>query len=171
MKVSYDEDLANHIGPESCVCRRKAVDEALTGESAGRVLSRERGFAPGCRRRQLARKATRNILISQEVFWPRVVVDPVHARKLSAREPGGPASGRGGWRYGPRCESQGSTTAMNGRRKSDRPICTEEAVEQKRAGFPLAEIVEGRGLTKGNLFQQNKFWTQYQERSGCEGLL
>jgi hypothetical protein len=123
MRVSYGEDLANHIGPESCVCRCKAAGEALTGESAGRVLSRERGFAPGCRRRQLARKATRNISISQEVFWPRVVVDPAHAGKLSAREPGGPASGRGGWRYGPRCESQGSTTAVNGRRKSDRPIC------------------------------------------------
>jgi hypothetical protein len=50
---------------------------------------------------------------------------------------------------------------MNRHRKSDRPICTVEAVEQKRVGFPLAEIVEGRGLTKGNLFQQNKFWTQY----------
>ena len=60
---------------------------------------------------------------------------------------------------------------MNGHRKSDRPICTEEAVEQKRVGFPLAEIVEGRGLTKGNLFQQNKFWTQHQGRSGSEVLL
>ena len=46
---------------------------------------------------------------------------------------------------------------MNGFRKSDRPICTVEAVEQKREGFPLAEIVEGRSLTKGNLFQQNKY--------------
>ena len=119
MKVSYDEDLANHIGPESCVYGRKAVGEALTGGSAGRVLSRERGIAPGCRRRQRARKATRDMSISQEVFWPRVVGDPAHARKLSAREPGGPAFGRGGWRHGPRCESQGSTTATNRRRKSD----------------------------------------------------
>jgi hypothetical protein len=58
---------------------------------------------------------------------------------------------------------------MNGYRKSDGPIDTEEAVEQKRVGFPLAETVEGRGLTKGNLFQQNKFWTQYQKRSGRDG--
>ena len=171
MKVSYDEDLANHIDPESCVCIRKGVSEALTGESAGQVLSREIGFAPGCRRRQRDRKATWNISISQEMFRPRVVVDPVHARKLSAREPGGPLSGRSGWRCGPRRESQGSTTAMNGHRKSDRPIGTEEAVEQKRVRFPLAEIVEERGLTKGNLFQQNKFWTQHQGRSGREGLL
>jgi hypothetical protein len=58
---------------------------------------------------------------------------------------------------------------MNGHRKSDRPICTVEAVEQKREGFPLAEIVEGRSLTKGNLFQQNKYWAQYQERGDRDG--
>jgi len=168
MKVSYGEDLANHIDPESCVCSRKSAGEALTGESAGLVLSRERGYASGCRRRQLDRKATRNISISQEMFRPRVVVDPVHARKLSAREPGDPVSDRGGWRCDPRCESQGNKTAMNGHRKSDRPICTEETVEQKQVRFLLAEIAEGRGLTKGNLFQQNKFWAQYQKRSVCE---
>ena len=146
MKVSYGEDLANHIGPESCVCGCKVAGEALTGGNAGQVLSRERGFASGCRRRQLDRKATRDISISREMFRPRVVVDPVHAWKLSAREPGGPVSGRIGWRYGPRCESQGNTAAMNGHRKSDRPIGTEEAVEQRGVRFPLAEIVEGRGF-------------------------
>jgi hypothetical protein len=93
MKVSYDEDLANHIGPESCVSSRKEGREALTGESAGWVLSRERGLASGCRRRQLVRKAKRNTSSSQEVFRPRVVVDPMHVRKLSAREPGDPMSG------------------------------------------------------------------------------
>ena len=169
MKVSYDEDLASHIGPEPCVYNRKEVREALAGGCAGQVLSHESRLTPGCRRRQNVRKATRNISLSQEMLRSRVVEDPVHARKLSAREPGGPVSGRSGWRYGPRCESQGNTTAMNRHRKSDRPICTEEAVEQKRVGFPLAEIVEGRGLTKGNLFQQNKFWTQYQKRGGRDG--
>ena len=169
MKVSYNEDLASHIGPESCVCCRKAAGEALTGGGAGQVLSRESRLTSGCRRRQNVRKATRNKSISREMLRSRVVEDPVHARKLSAREPGGPVSGRSGWRYGPRCESQGNTTAMNRHRKSDRPIGTEEAVEQKRVGFPPAEIVEGRGLTKGNLFQQNKLWAQYQKRSGREG--
>ena len=169
MKVSYNEDLASRIGPESCVHSREEVREALTGGCAGQVLSRESRLTPGCRRRQNVRKATHNISISREMLWPRVVGDPVHARKLSAREPGGPVSGRSGWRYGPRCESQGNTTAMNRDRKSDRPICTVEAIERKRVGFPVAEIVEGRGLTKGNLFQQNKFWTQYQKRSGRNG--
>ena len=58
---------------------------------------------------------------------------------------------------------------MNGRGKSDRPICTAEAAEQKLVRFLLAEAVEGRGLTKGNLFRQNKFWTQNQERMSREG--
>ncbi len=58
---------------------------------------------------------------------------------------------------------------MNGHRKSDRPICTVEAVEQRRVRLPLVEIVERGGLTKGNLFQQNKFWTQYQQRGGLDG--
>ena len=58
---------------------------------------------------------------------------------------------------------------MNGHGKSDRPICTKETVEQKWVRFPLAEAVEGRGLTKGNLFRQNKFWAQDQERIGHEG--
>ena len=31
MKESYGEGLASHTGPESCVGRRKAAGEALTG--------------------------------------------------------------------------------------------------------------------------------------------
>jgi len=42
MKESYVKGLANHNGPESCGGARKSGGEALTGKSAGRVLSRER---------------------------------------------------------------------------------------------------------------------------------
>ncbi len=41
MKESHDEGLAIHIGPESCAGIRKGIGEALTGESAGWVLSPE----------------------------------------------------------------------------------------------------------------------------------
>ena len=44
MEVPYDEGPANHIDPEPCVCNRKIANEALTGESAGRALSRESEF-------------------------------------------------------------------------------------------------------------------------------
>lgn len=44
MKVSYCEGLANHTGPESCGAACKGGFEALTGEGAGRVFSRESRF-------------------------------------------------------------------------------------------------------------------------------
>ncbi len=55
MKESYDERLATHIGPESCGAAREGGDEALTGERAGRVLSREIYALP--RKRQELRDA------------------------------------------------------------------------------------------------------------------
>lgn len=42
MKVSSVKGLANRDGPESCVARSNPRGEALTGESAGWVLSREK---------------------------------------------------------------------------------------------------------------------------------
>ena len=41
MEESHVKGLANHDGPESCGSARKGEVEALTGERAGRVLSRE----------------------------------------------------------------------------------------------------------------------------------
>ena len=41
-KVPYAEGLASHSGPESCGGDREVAVEALTGESVGQVLSRER---------------------------------------------------------------------------------------------------------------------------------
>src|SRR5467141_3541590 len=42
MKKSYECEVATHIGPESCGAARKGGVEALTGDRAGRVFSRER---------------------------------------------------------------------------------------------------------------------------------
>jgi hypothetical protein len=41
MRESYVKGLATHNGPESCAGARKGDGEALTGERAGWVLSRE----------------------------------------------------------------------------------------------------------------------------------
>ena len=41
MRESYGEGVATHTGPESCVVVREGGREALTGERAGRVFSRE----------------------------------------------------------------------------------------------------------------------------------
>ena len=44
MEVSSVKGLANHNGPESCGGTRKSGGEALTGEGAGWVLSREKRY-------------------------------------------------------------------------------------------------------------------------------
>jgi RNA-directed DNA polymerase len=41
MEVPYGEGIAGHTGPESCGGARESAAEALTGERAGWVLSRE----------------------------------------------------------------------------------------------------------------------------------
>ena len=149
MKVPYDEGLASHIGPESCAGDREGAGEALTGESAGRVLSRESRYASGCRRCHQTRKATQSLPLTRGMDGPCVVEDPAHARKLSAREPGDPTPAPGKWPWGTRHESERSTVAMNGRGKSDRPIGTEETFEQRQVKIQLAEMVEGREPDQG----------------------
>ncbi len=42
MRESYGEGIAIHAGPKSCGGAREGVAEALTGEGAGQVWSRER---------------------------------------------------------------------------------------------------------------------------------
>jgi hypothetical protein len=44
MQKSYESGVATHIGPESCGAARKSNVEALTGDRAGRVLSRVSSF-------------------------------------------------------------------------------------------------------------------------------
>ena len=100
MKESYDERLATHIGPESCGAVRKGGVEALTGERAGQVLSREKSQTPGRRRYYLKRKAAPSAPILRGAPGPRAVEDPVHARKHRAREPGDPLSIRGSLCWG-----------------------------------------------------------------------
>ena len=47
MQVPYSEGVASHTGRESCGARREARVEALTGEGAGWVLSRESSKVQG----------------------------------------------------------------------------------------------------------------------------
>ncbi|SRR5579875_4055118 len=58
MQKSYESGVATHIGPESCGAAREGGAEALTGECAGRVFSREIETS-GCRRCKEKRKAHR----------------------------------------------------------------------------------------------------------------
>jgi hypothetical protein len=53
--------------------------------------------------------------------------------------------------------------AMHGHGKSDSPILPTKP--SNKAGQPVAEMVEGRGLTKENTHQQNTFRTQQPDQS------
>jgi hypothetical protein len=86
VQVHCDEDVAIHIGPESCADIREDVGEALTGERAGQPLSRER-FDQDTDAVPLAEGNTggRDIASDHSILrghrtW--------HAQKLFAREPG-----------------------------------------------------------------------------------
>jgi hypothetical protein len=91
MKESYEKGVAIHLGPEPCGVSRKAGHEALVGVRVGRAFSPEitQSGVPtpsGC--------AEGNTLPSKNASWmgPHGVVDPAHARKHLAREPGDPRS-------------------------------------------------------------------------------
>jgi len=52
---------------------------------------------------------------------------------------------------------------MNDQGKSDRPIVPEKPANKANGAPLVAEQVEGRGLAKGNLSQQNRDRTQRRE--------
>ncbi len=58
MKEPYEEGVAIHFGPESCVGPRKGSGEALTGVRASRTLSPEIPYSRECQRCSPARLAT-----------------------------------------------------------------------------------------------------------------
>ena len=95
MKEPDEEGVASHLGPESCAGRREVAGEALTGGSAGPVLScdiKELGvpmllpYAEG----KIGGGAILRVLVG-----PRAVRDPEHAWTFSARNLGDPGDARG----------------------------------------------------------------------------
>jgi len=98
VEVPYGEGLANRTGPESCVGRREASGEALTGVRVGRPLSRESVYeVQGADAVQAAEGNTAEGASASA--WPTLRGRrPRHARRLLVREPGDLPSGRRPWR-------------------------------------------------------------------------
>jgi hypothetical protein len=104
VEVLYDEDLASHIGPESCGSAREGRREASTGERAGRPLSRDSQIQRGADVVGLHGRQHGRVRYCERPSGPRVVVDPgMHGRsllgnreisRLTAQRTGRPASGR-----------------------------------------------------------------------------
>ena len=76
MEVLCDEGSASHIGPESCGAAREDRDEALTGERAGRPLSRDRLLQRGADVVAQHGRQHGRVRYCEHSSGPRVVVDP-----------------------------------------------------------------------------------------------
>jgi transposase len=87
VEVHYDEGVANHIGPESCVSYREVQHEALTGVRIGQLLSHDRVLVPGADAVQKAEGNTSERAIAS-AWTIRRGRRPWHVRTLLAREPG-----------------------------------------------------------------------------------
>jgi hypothetical protein len=106
VQVHYDEGVANHIDPESCVRKsREARHEALTGERVGQPLSHERLAIPGADAVQVAEGKTTG-RANASVLTTRRGRRPWHARTLLAREPGDLLFDQSQFRAGPRREGE-----------------------------------------------------------------
>src|SRR3984893_1331640 len=137
--------------------RRRSVDRGTCGPG----IEPRKKLTPGRRRCGRKRKAPLGTPISRGVPESRAVRDPVHVRRHLAREPGDPKSAQGCRCRGTRREVQGRTPMTNGPGKSDRPVVPEKFLNN--AGQPAAEGMEGSGLAKGNLPQQNASRTPSRE--------
>jgi len=96
MREPSGKAVATRAGPEPWRGVRKEAPQASAGVRAGWVWSREIKRTSGRRGCSLRPKATSAVPLARGTVGPRAVGDPMHVRKLSAQELGGPASGRGG---------------------------------------------------------------------------
>src|SRR6184192_1701366 len=129
--------------------QRRSVDRGTCGPG----IQPRKKLTPGRRRCREMRKAPSGAPISRGVPESRAVRDPVHVRKHLAREPGDPRFAQGNSGPGTRREVYGRTPMMDRSGKSDSP--TVPGKSPNKAGPPAAEGMEGKGLAKGNLPQQN----------------
>jgi RNA-directed DNA polymerase len=158
MKESDIQGPASQDGPESCAGSREAVRKALTGVHMGGVLSREnrcnqgaddvvlfgRQYADGRNGEQISNPA-RSETSSTCGNSMR------ENREIPCPPPGDGTGGRAG-------KVDDRNPAMHGDGKSDSPILPTKP--PNKAGHAVAEVVEGRGLTKENTDQQNTSRTQ-----------
>lgn len=94
MQVHCNEGLANHIGPEPCVCIREGAGEASAGESIGQPLSRESSTFPTADAVPKAEGHAGARAIASACSSGRGQ-SPWHVQKLLVREPGGLRTGLG----------------------------------------------------------------------------
>ena len=165
MKEPHSESLANYADLESCAGAGDSAGEALTGALAGRLLSREIPLF-GCRPCGQKGKATSTVALSQAASEPGAVGDPVHVRKLLAREPGD---------FGERLLRSGRPVGEGASRTPHAYVAEESEREvvpmndSNKGGQPPAESREGSNRAKENV-QRPRTGRAQQRAAVSQGL-
>ena len=141
--------MANQSGPESCAVHREVQGEALTGETGGPAIeprNQESGMP------MLLSEAEGNM---EHGVTRQSCSDPARSKTLST--PGNLMHGNWEISSAPLAQAMGGIGKVNNRNpivnageKSDTPVVPGKLSNN---GGPLghpAEMVEGRGVTKGN---------------------
>src|SRR4051794_5147256 len=163
MKEPYIEGVATRDDPESCACTREGAGEALTGARMGSVLSRENRQSGAPTPLSEAEGNTTRERYREPSSGPaRSETRSTCGNSLRENReiPVPPAVDGAASRAG---KAKCRTPAMHGPGKSDRPMVP--AKPPNKAGRPAAEVVEGRGLAKGNTAEQNAPRTQSRTRA------
>jgi hypothetical protein len=94
MQEPYDQGLANQIGPAPCVAAREGIGEASVRGSVSWVLSRESNTSETPTPWVMGEGNTAGDANGLSRGRSRVVIDPMRAWTLLAREPGDLSFGR-----------------------------------------------------------------------------
>ena len=107
VQVPYGEGRANHTDAVSCVLGREALDEALTGERVGQVLSRESPLIQGADAVRVAEGKT--VRVRERECSP----DPAWSETLA--RPEAPCAGTGRSHDWPPYEGRSASGRLEGR--------------------------------------------------------
>ena len=77
-----------HLGLESCGEHREVLVEAWTEVSVGRAIELRKADVLGCRLRSVEEESNTTAALTRAAVRSYVVLEPAHAEKQHAREPG-----------------------------------------------------------------------------------
>ena len=166
MKVQYGKEVANHSGPESCGGARESASEALTGETGGSAIEprnqksgtpMQLSNAEGNTGQGDTREPCDGSARSETLYTPGSLL---HRSWEISVAPEAQASGNPGKA---KCRTPGTQAAE----KSDTPVVPKRTPNK---GIVPAEVVEGRGVAKGNAEQITALRTQGRDSRASMGL-
>lgn len=166
MKVQYGKEIANHSGPESCGSTREGASEALTGETGGSAIeprNHETGTptplsnAEGNMDQGVTRKPWPSPARSETLYTPGSLL---HRSWEISIEPEAQVTGNSG-------KAKSRKPEATSVEKSDTP---EVLMKPLNEGTVPEEMVEGRGVAKGNAEQTFASRTQSRNSYASIGL-